>query len=170
MAGSILPDHWCHRGAEQRLAADCLQRPLLPCSRYRLAPLAQRRRRPGRLSSADATRRQAAGAASCRACPRRHRVRNRGWVTPRTAYRAMVPFAFDTGPRSGLCYASFPLDTCRACLQTGRHMLTCKRCVWCRARRPWRRMGRDGRRRSLRVRSCRCRPALSRRARRGWRQ
>ena len=77
-------------------------------------------------------------------------------------------FAFDTGPRSGLCYAALPLDNGRACLQTGRNMLTGKRCVGCQARRQWHRMGRDRLRCSPSGRSGGCRPALSRRACRGW--
>jgi hypothetical protein len=44
-------------------------------------------------------------------------------------------FAFDTGPRFDLCYASLPLDTCRACPQTLRTMFPWQRCGWCHARR-----------------------------------
>jgi hypothetical protein len=106
---------------------------------------------------AEASRRQAAGAASCLAFPRRYRLCNRGWVTPRPAYRAIVPFVFDTGPRSGLCYAALPLDTGRACQPTIRHRLPGKRSVWGQARRPWRWRGRDGLRRSPRARASRCR-------------
>jgi hypothetical protein len=79
-------------------------------------------------------------------------------------------FAFDTGPRFGLCYASLPLDNGRACLQPVRTLLAGKRCVWCHARHQWRRQGKDGRRRAPSGRSGRCRPAWSRRACRGWRR
>ena len=78
-------------------------------------------------------------------------------------------FAFDTGPRFSLCYASLPLDTCRACLHTVRTLLAGKRCVWCQAQRSWLRQGRDGLRRSPRGRSGSGRAALSRRACHGWR-
>jgi hypothetical protein len=77
-------------------------------------------------------------------------------------------FVFDTGPRFDLCYAALPLDPCRACLHIVRTMLPWNRCVWCPARRQWHRMGRDGLRRSPSVRPGHCRPALSRRACRGW--
>ena len=54
-------------------------------ARSSLAPVA---------GGADAAWRQAAGAASCLAFPACHQRRISGWVTQRTAYRAMVPFCF----------------------------------------------------------------------------
>jgi hypothetical protein len=75
--------------AEQRLAADCLQRSLGPPFRFWLAPLVLRCRCPSTLGGADAARRQAAGAASYLAFPRCDQHRISWWVTPHTDHCAV---------------------------------------------------------------------------------
>jgi hypothetical protein len=78
-----------HEGRARGIRPKLLGSPAVPSNKV-LQPIAYSVRSAPASGGADAARRQATGAASCLACPRRDQRRISGRVTPRTDHCAVV--------------------------------------------------------------------------------